>query len=125
MSLRSLSVPLAGFGVPADHADVTIDTLSPPDRVKRGAKLLGICLIVALIAAPIPIVHLMLVPGAILLGLVLFVRSLAQGEIFKHAEGKCPFCHQQQTFTVMGKFSLPRQVTCGNCRQPLTLGPKQ
>jgi hypothetical protein len=125
VSLRSLSVPLAGFGVPPDRADIAIDTLTPADRLKRGAKILGLCLLVAIIAAPIPIVHLVLVPGAIVLGLVLFARSLAQREIFKGARGTCPFCHQEQSFTVLGKFGLPREVTCGNCRQPLTLGPNQ
>jgi len=34
---------------------------------------------------------------------------------------RCPFCGTEQQFSLFGRFRLPRQVNCVNCRRRLTL----
>lgn len=124
MQERMLELPLNGFGSEPGDARVALAVLSPADRLKRAAVAVGAGLAVALIALPIPIVHLVLVPGGILLGLVLAGVRLSQHEIFRGAEGRCPFCGTQQQFNVSGRFRLPKTVTCVSCRRELALEPR-
>ena len=97
--------------------------LSRPERLKRAAAVLGAGLAVALIALPIPIVHFVLVPGGLLLGVILAAVRLGQGEVFRAVQGRCPFCGVEQAFPVSGRFRLPREVHCANCRRSLSLEP--
>jgi hypothetical protein len=76
-----------------------------------------------MIALPIPLVHLVLVPGALLLGIILGMIRLGQREIFSLAEGDCPFCGTHQRLGLAGRvFRLPRRVFCRNCQKELDLG---
>jgi hypothetical protein len=121
MEVRKLELPLKGFGQPPTAATVEVVVLTPAERLKRGAGLFGVFLLVALVALPIPIVHLFLVPGALLLGLMLSARRLGQVQVFRRVEGRCPFCGTQQTFSIMGSFRLPRQVHCAHCHRALSI----
>lgn len=79
---------------------------------------------VAVIALPIPLVHLVLVPGGLLLGVILAAIRLGQREIFGSAEGACPFCGTPQRLGLAGRvFRLPRKVFCRNCQRALNLEP--
>ena len=60
-------------------------------------------------------------PGALLVGSVLALRRLGQGEVFRGAQGKCPFCGVQQSFTVLGRYRLPKQLYCSSCHRQLVL----
>jgi hypothetical protein len=73
------------------------------------------------VALPIPIIHLFLVPGALLLGLMLSARRLGQAQVFRRVEGRCPVCGAQQAFSIMGPFRLPRQMHCGHCHRALVI----
>ena len=121
MEVREVPVQVKGFGAPPAAAVVDIAVLSGADRVKRAGKIFGIAVIVAAIAIPIPLVHLVLIPGARLGGIVLAGNRLTQSEIFQHASGTCPFCGTEQAFTVMGRFSLPRETHCVKCGKELTI----
>jgi hypothetical protein len=124
MEIRSLELPLHAFGVEPSHARVELGALSPADRVKRAAVIMGIGLAVAIIAIPIPLVHLVLVPAAVVLGIAFAMVRLSQREVFRHVQGPCPFCGTDQSFTVMGRFRLPKKLFCASCRQELMLeGP--
>ena len=124
MEIRSLELPLNAFGVEPSHAQVELGALSPADRLKRAAVILGISLAVAIIAIPIPLVHLVLVPGALVIGIAFALVRLSQREVFRQVQGRCPFCHTDQSFTVMGRFRLPKKLFCASCRQELMLeGP--
>jgi hypothetical protein len=116
-----MHVPLTGFGAPATDASVELAILDPGDRVKRAALVFGVFLLVALGAIPIPLVHFVLVPTALLLGIGLGANRLRQREIFQGVEGRCPFCGTEQTFTVMGPFRLPKRLHCGTCQRELEL----
>jgi hypothetical protein len=80
-------------------------------------------LVLALVALPIPLVHFVLVPAALLLGLGWAAVRLGQREIFASAEGACPFCGTEQRLGLAGRaFRLPRRVHCRPCRRELDLG---
>jgi hypothetical protein len=109
------------FGAPATDAQVELAILDPTDRLKRSAVVFLAFLLVAVGAIPIPLVHFVLVPTALLLGVGLGANRLRQREIFRGVEGRCPFCGTEQTFTVMGPFRLPKRLHCGNCQRELEL----
>jgi hypothetical protein len=123
MSIRSLTVPLTGFGCAPTEAQVTVETLSVRARLARGAAVAGAGLALAVIALPIPLVHFVLVPTALLLGITFGTIRLGQREIFSSAEGACPFCGTRQRLGLAGRvFRLPRRVFCSNCQRELDLG---
>src|SRR5215212_9256482 len=87
MSTRSLVAPLSAFGHPATQAEVVVKSLTLKDRLARAAVVAGAGLVVALIALPIPLVHFVLVPAALLLGMIFAAARLRHREIFATAEG--------------------------------------
>jgi hypothetical protein len=123
MSTRSLTVPLAGFGCAPTEAEVTVESLTLRARLARGTAVAGAGLVLAVIALPIPLVHFVLVPAALLLGLGFGAIRLGQREIFSSAEGTCPFCGTRQRLGLAGRvFRLPRRVFCSSCQRELDLG---
>jgi hypothetical protein len=122
MGTRELELPLKGFGAPPTPAQVELSVLTPAERAKRALATLGVFLIVALIGIPIPIVHFVLVPGALVLGVILALARARQQTVFERVEGRCPFCGTSQSFTVMGRFRLPKALNCVNCQRHLVLG---
>ena len=124
MELRALELRLKGFGAPATRARVELAELSRTERLRRAGMIFLWFLLVALVAIPIPLVHFVLVPGALLLGIVLAVRRLGQGEIFREVQGRCPFCGAEQSFQVMGRFRLPKTLHCSSCGRELVLEEK-
>ena len=112
---------MTGFGAAPTPARVEILTLSPVDRIKRAAVIFGAALLGTAIAILIPLVHFVLVPAALVLGTVFALLRLRQREIFRSAGGRCPFCSTEQSFTVMGRFKLPKKLYCSSCRRQLML----
>ncbi|HEY9013901.1 MAG TPA: hypothetical protein VIM84_02415 [Gemmatimonadales bacterium] len=123
MEVREIELPLTGFGVPRSSAQVEIQELSYNERIKRSAVAFGVAAAIALVAIPIPLVHLVLVPGALLGGIVMALLRLRQDRVFRGAQGRCPFCGKEQSFLLMGRVRLPKQLSCGFCHQPLSLEP--
>jgi hypothetical protein len=103
-------------------AEIVVESLSPRRRVGRAAAVAGLGLAAALLALPIPLVHFALVPGSLLLGGLLGAMRLSQRQIFRSAEGPCPFCGTRQKLGLAGKtFRLPRRVHCRSCGRELDL----
>jgi hypothetical protein len=121
MEVRSLQGSLRGFGVKPAVARIEVNSLTLADRIKRAATIFGLGMVLALIATPIPLVHFILVPGALLIGAVLALTRLGQAEVFRTATGRCPFCGSEQTFSVMGRFRLPKKLHCSSCQRQLSL----
>jgi hypothetical protein len=121
VTTRSLELRLHGFGAPTAPARAEIAELAPVDRLKRAAVVFGAFIAVAIVALPIPIVHLMLVPGALLLAFILGGLRLREDAIFRDVSGGCPFCGTQQHFPLFGQFRLPKDVHCSSCGRKLTL----
>src|SRR4051812_6343300 len=76
MEVRSMQGSLRGFGAKSTVAHIELNSLSLPDRVKRAATIFGLGVVMALIAIPIPLVHFVLVPGALLAGAVLAIAQI-------------------------------------------------
>jgi hypothetical protein len=114
MQTRTLDLSLDAFGAAPTPARAEIVVLSPGERLKRAGLAFGALLAVALIALPIPLVHFVLVPAALLGAVGLAVLRLRQ-------PGTCPLCGAQQTFSVMGRFRLPKTLHCAACHRELTL----
>ena len=123
MTTHSREVLLKGFGSPPAQAIVVVETLAVRDRLRRAGIALGLGMAAAVIALPIPLVHFVLVPAALLLGLMIAALRLGQREIIRSAEGACPVCGTQQRLGLAGRvFKLPRKVHCERCRRALDLG---
>jgi hypothetical protein len=122
MQSRTLVLPLKGFGAPPSEAEVTITELNLGDRLRRGLLVFGGGIGVALIALPIPIVHLILPPAALLGGTTFGVLRITQREVLDSAAGACPFCGTRQRFNLGGgSYRLPRTVICSGCRKALRI----
>jgi hypothetical protein len=96
MNTRSLTVPLTGFGCAPTEATLVVALLTLRERVARSARVVGAGLVAALIALPIPLVHFVFVPGAVITGLTLGILRVRQREIFESAEAACPYCGTAQ-----------------------------
>jgi len=124
MEVRSLELPLKGFGAAPTLAEVELYELSPTDRLKRAAMIFGAGVVAALVFLPVPLVHLFIVPGALVLGVILALVRLQQRDIFRSVEGSCPFCGTKQRFTALGKVRIPKALNCSSCQRQLVLeGP--
>jgi len=121
VQLHSVELPLKGFGAPATVAQVEFYGLSAADRLKRAGTILGAGLLAAIIFIPVPLVHLIIVPAALVLGVVLALVRLRQGEIFRSVVGICPFCGTEQRFTALGRFRIPKKLNCSSCKRQLIL----
>ena len=123
MNTQSLEVPLKGFGAAPTLAQLVVENLTAGERVRRAAIALAAGAALASIALPIPLVHFVLVPGALLLGLIFATIRLNQRQVIRSAEGACPYCGTHQRLGLAGRvFRLPREVFCDKCRRPLDLG---
>ena len=121
MHTLSLELPLCGPGAEPRTAVVEIGVLEPLDRLRRAGSAFGVGLAAAALAVLIPIVHFVLVPSALLLGLGVGIRRLGQGRTFRGGKGACPYCGAQQQFTLLGRFHLPKAVYCSSCQRELYL----
>jgi hypothetical protein len=121
VNLRTIPLTLHGFGASPAPARAEVAELSRAERLKRAAVVFGAFIAVAMIALPIPIVHFVVVPGGLLLAVTLGLLRLREDEVFRAVDGRCPFCGTEQSFSVLGRFRLPRQVDCANCHRRLTL----
>jgi hypothetical protein len=125
MDTRTLTMPLKGFGCAPTQAKVVVARLTLRQRVVRAGTVVAAGLVAALIALPIPLVHFVFVPGALLVGITLGAFRMRQREIFQLAEASCPCCGTAQRLGLSGRvFRLPRAVHCRNCGRALQLGPQ-
>jgi hypothetical protein len=121
VEVRSVELPLKGFGAPSTLAQVQFGILSPRDRLKRAAIIFGAFVAAAVIFLPVPLVHLVIVPGALVLGVVFALVRLRQREVFRSVVGRCPFCGAEQRFTALGSFRVPKTLNCSTCQRQLVL----
>jgi hypothetical protein len=123
VNTQSLEVPLKGFGASPTQAHLVVENLTTGQRVRRAGIALAAGGALAVIALPIPLVHFVLVPGALLLGLIFAAMRLNHRQVIRSAEGVCPYCGTHQRLGLAGRvFRLPREVFCEKCRRPLDLG---
>lgn len=121
MDRQALELSLKGFGAPSGEVRVELSVLDGRERMKRALLAFGLCVLAALVALPIPLVHFVLVPTALVAGVALAALRLRQARVFRSVEGRCPLCGTEQRFEVMGSFRLPKILHCGSCSRELQL----
>ena len=103
---------------PPVAVQVVINTLSPGARARRaGLALLG-GVVVAALVIPIPLIHLVGIPLALLGGIGLAIRLGTTRETLRSVTGPCPRCaHTQDFFVGIGvfPFQLPKDLSCEKC----------
>lgn len=103
--------------------DFEVVELSFNTRLLRASKLAGMFFGGALISAPIPVVHLIMVPLCLLLAVVTGIWRLRQ-KIQVHAPDlRCPNCQTPQAL-VSAIAEWPYRGHCPQCRAQFTVRPQ-
>jgi hypothetical protein len=89
MTTETVHARLRGFGVPPTSSTIVVEHLGLSRRLARAAVALGLGVAAAAVALPIPIVHFVLVPGSLLLGLV-FAGASRSGMSFDQPKDPAP-----------------------------------
>lgn len=97
-----------------------VSKLTPQQRLKTGAKLFSFCLLAALIFVVIPILHFVLVPGALFIGVFLFFRSFGLTDYRKDFSFACPKC-KKPISVKDGPFNWPISTECPDCRSEIVI----
>ncbi|MBA2291351.1 MAG: hypothetical protein H0W15_02725 [Gemmatimonadales bacterium] len=124
MPERSATLTLSTDGAASTHATTTVTVFSPRQRTRRAivALLIGAAAAAALI--PIPIIHLVGIPLALLTAIVIAVKQLRVAARLGRVGVACPKCAAPQA--IGGGFGFPSidgpiPMTCDSCRRLLTL----
>ena len=118
---RSVPVTLKLQGEAETRAIARVKDWDGFDRVRRAVALMGICWAAAGICIFFPIVHFIAVPGFLLAGPVLFGLKLTEKAALEALDGPCPRCKKPGHFSVGGRFTPVKNVTCDGCGNLLQL----
>lgn len=101
-------------------ADVEIISLNSSSRMMRALKGLGICWAIAVFCVLIPILHFVLVPAFLLIGIVMFIQQWGQKFYFVSGSIRCPGCQTEMKLKE-GAFDWPKREICTGCRSDLRI----
>ncbi len=122
MSATQPQIGIRGIGTGPVAATVEVRSLAAGERLRRAAMRPALGVGIALIVLPIPIVHLIVPPVALVGGVVVGVHRLLQRDLFVGVRGPCPCCGIEQSFGLNGaEYRLPQALKCHACLQLLTL----
>jgi DNA-directed RNA polymerase subunit RPC12/RpoP len=102
--------------------DVDVKELTKKDRTLRAAKGSGMFLGMAVVVAPIPVLHLFLIPLSLMLSIFTGARRMLQKIEIKDSEVLCPQCKTQHKLN-MFFTEWPLRVHCPNCRTQFLVKP--
>lgn len=91
---------------------------SSKERLKKAAQALGICWAVALLSVPVPVLHFVIVPTALLMGPIAgFFVYLKVKNLPKSVKGSVPClnCHATTQFSFVDQ-KPPLFDACSHCR---------
>lgn len=103
--------------------DFEVHQLTFKQRLLRSAKMGSMFVGGALLCAPIPVVHLVLVPLCLLLSVITGVWKLRQKFEVKAPDLKCPKCGAPQGLST-GLVEWPFHGYCAECRTQFIVRPK-
>jgi hypothetical protein len=105
------------------HSDGTlyITNFDKNDRLKRAAKVLGLCWLGAAGSIPIIIAHWVLVPGFLIAGPIMAYKRMQQHTLKEHVTGKCPHCKKEITMNLDAADQLPKWDYCPNCNKSIQM----
>lgn len=103
-------------------SEIKVTDLSRRDKIKNGAKYLFLTFMIAALGAFVPVLHFVLVPGALLIGLILFYQQINFNLLRLENSIPCPDC---QTSLSLKKipFNWPMKENCMSCRAQIKIEP--
>lgn len=105
-------------------SQIQAEVLPARARFKRAAKWLAIWWVLALFFVLIPMLHFVLVPFALVTGLVVMFRQLSLPYWQGGGRVVCPECHRE--FELEPRvFNWPRREICPECRNDLVITESQ
>lgn len=100
--------------------EVVIEEYDTGDTGKRAAKFFLGSVLVAAVGVFIPVLHFAIVPGALLFGIVMAIRSLQMSQAMRRLQGQCPKCAASVTVeTGRIAFQTPYWNFCPECKARL------
>lgn len=124
MPERIATITLSTDGAASTHATTTVTMFSPPQRTRRAIVALVIGAAAAAALIPIPIIHLVGIPLALLTAIVIAVKQLRVAARVGRVRVACPKCAAPQAIGGgfgFGSIDEPIPMTCDSCRRMLTL----
>jgi hypothetical protein len=103
------------------HGQAQLAVLSGGERFIRAAKRGGLFAGIALLFLPIPGLHLICIP-LMLVAIFMFVKTIRESQLIRHAEAECPACKQKVSFEGPINAVESKEI-CPNCRTLLKLQP--
>ena len=100
--------------------EIQVVSLSVVQRLLSGAITLVTCWIVAAVCILIPVLHFVLVPLAIIVGVVAFFVRFNLKEMREASRTKCPVC-SNELHLEKSAFNWPMIETCKSCGSRLTI----
>ncbi|OGQ23978.1 MAG: hypothetical protein A2138_11860 [Deltaproteobacteria bacterium RBG_16_71_12] len=98
-----------------------------PARALRASVALAGTWGAALVCVFVPLLHFVLVPSLLLVGLVVAALRLTERRTLQAVRGACPRCAVDRTFEASGRFKDGRALHCDGCGNDITIraGPAQ
>jgi len=118
---RTVQACLTVFGARPTPATVEVVDLSSLARLRRSVAGLAACWGGAGVAVFFPVLHLVLVPGLLVTGVVLAVLLGRQSRKVVSVRGVCPRCLSEQAYDTSGRVQRAQLITCPACHTNLTL----
>jgi hypothetical protein len=106
---------------PGSEVAVRVRRRDGPARLARAAKTLAACWGLAVVAVFLPLLHFILVPGLLVLGVALGWSRLREAHSLIDAEGPCPACDARQHFDLGRPWRERTMLRCDACGRPLEL----
>ena len=96
----------------------SVRLLDSRDKTKIALKRLAIFWGIALLWIPVPMIHLVMIPAFLLIGIVAFAMAFTIPKTIESSRGICPSC--EKPFE-LGKLRWQDRIKerCPNCRQDL------
>jgi hypothetical protein len=121
---RDVTVTLATGAGETTTATGRLKLFNPGDRLRRALTTLGIGFLCAALLIPIPIIHLLGIPLAIVASIVISIRQFSSAARLDPLRMPCPKCNAINR--VGGGLGirhpeLPVERNCDSCRRPLQL----
>jgi len=100
---------------------LTVNIYSKDERLKRAAKMLLLCWLLALASVPILFAHFILVPLFLVAGPIMAYRRYHVMESVEAAHGKCPTCLKEINMPLDPGQRLPMWTYCPPSNDPIQL----
>lgn len=94
--------------------------LAPRERSLRAAKIFGIFVLITIVVLPIPGLHIILPPVALVLGLYMAYKAWAVKRMARTGSCACPVCSSPLNFKNL-ELRDENKVVCPNCRNHLKI----